>query len=445
MTPILIDIAVILLLLLCNGFLAMTEMAIVSARKARLLQWAEAGDKSARIALEIANSPTHFLAAIQIGITLIALLTGVFGGATIADDIAERVRNSVPHLAPHSDAIGIGIVVTLLTFISVVLGELVPKRIALSAPELIAKYVALPIRVFVKIARPAVWILSSSTETVLRVLGINPSADMTVTEAEIHVMVEQATEAGVFEEVEQEMVASVLRLDVKRVGSIMTPRREIEWIDTNDTEDVWYQEALNVPHSRLPVGEGSLDRVLGIVQTRLLIKQKVVDGKIDLKALMYEPMYVPESMNALDLIQRFRENSQQQALVMDEYGGVHGIVTREDVFEAIVGELPMPGDIPRWSITRREDGSWMADGQSPIDEFKEALVIDDLPGEEKEDYRTLAGFILFHLERVPAEGEKFEWGDFEFEIVDMDRHRIDKVLIRRKEPGVDKGSTAKND
>jgi putative hemolysin len=432
MTAFFIDIAVIFMLLLCNGFLAMTEMAIVSARKARLMQWAEDGDKKALLALEVANAPTKFLSSIQVGITLIALLTGIFGGATIADDLSERIKQ-VPHFAPHADAIAIGVVVTILTYISLIVGELVPKRIALSAPELIAKHVAMPMSLIQKAITPFVWLLSASTETVIRVLGIRQIDDAPMTEAEIQVLVEQATEAGVFEEVEQEMVESVLRLDDKRVSSLMTPRREIEWIDINDDENAWLETALSVPHSRLIIAQESLDQVRGIVETRELIKQKL-KGVVDLQTILAQPLMVPESMTALDLIARFRNSSQELALVLDEYGGVSGIVSREDVFEAIVGDLPIAGDSPKkWQLQKREDGTWLVDGTVPIEEFKDRLEIDErLPGEGEEDYATVAGFVLYQLERVPAEGDTFEWKIFHFEVVDMDRHRIDKIIVRKK-------------
>lgn len=431
MTAFIIDIAVILFLLLCNGLLAMTEMAIVSARKARLMQWAEGGDKKAQMALDIANWPNTYLSAIQVGITLIALLTGIFGGATIADDLSARIKE-MPHFAPHSDAIAMGVVVTCLTYVSLIIGELVPKRIALSAPELIAKYVAFPLYVFASITKPFVWILTSSTDLMLRLFGIKQNSDRGVTEAEIHVLVEQATAAGVFEEVEQEMVSSVLKLDDKRVSSLMTPRRDIEWLDTNDDEKVWIETVLGVPHSRLLVADGSLDKVVGIVDSRLLVKQKF-ENALDLQSLLTQPLVVPESMSALDLIERFRNHSQELALVLDEWGGVSGIVSREDVFEAIVGDLPVAGNKPRWSLTQRDDGSWLCDGTMPIDEFKEAFGISgDLPGEDEEDYQTLAGFILFQFERVPSEGDSFNWNALQFEILDMDRHRIDKLLVRKQ-------------
>lgn len=439
MTALLVDISVIFLLLLCNAFLALTEMAIVSVRKSRLAEWAEHGDNKARLALEIANSPTQFLSAIQIGITLIALLTGIFGGASVAEDLEAHIKR-IPEFAPHSEVISVAIVVTILTYIGVIIGELVPKRIALSSPEIIAKYVAIPINVFKGVTRPLVLLLSASTETVVRLLGIRAHSDAPVTEAEIQVLVEQATEAGVFEAVEQEMVQSVLGLDQKRVSSIMTPRRDIEWLDTKDNEDLWIKTCLEVPHSRLLVAEESLDRVRGVIETRALLKQRL-DGTVDLEPLLHQPICVPESMNALDLIERFRTNSQELALVLDEWGGVSGVVSREDVFEAIVGNLPMASGEQKPGLTMRDDGTLLCDGQLPIDEFKEALDIETpLPGEDHDEYHTLAGFVLHELKRVPSEGDSFEWNDWHFEVVDMDRHRIDKLLVRKRAPTQQNGS-----
>lgn len=427
-----IDIIVIALLLLVNAFLAMTEMSIVSARKSKLLQMSEAGDKHAKQALDIAHSPTEFLSEIQIGITMVALLTGIFGGATIADDISDRLKD-IPGLADYADIISISSVTAVLTYVSVIIGELVPKRIALSAPENIAKLVARPVTIFGVITKPLVWLLVGSTEAVVRAFGIKPGSEAPVTEAEIQVLVDQATEAGVFEEAEQEMVESVLRLDDKRASALMTPRREIEWLDLNDDESAWLETAYHVPHSRLVVAQGSLDKFLGVVETKALIRQKLENGAIDLNSLLAQPMYVPENMSALDLIQKFRNTRQQIAMVLDEYGGVNGLVSREDVFEAIVGDLPMPGEDENAKISQRHDGSFLCDGQVPIDVFKETVgVITDLPGEKEEDYRTLAGFVLYHFQRVPSEGDQFEWNDLQFEVIDMDRHRIDKLLIKRR-------------
>jgi putative hemolysin len=434
MTGYLLDIAIIFTLLICNSLLAMSEMALVSARKTRLMQWAESGDKNARLALDIANHPTPILSSIQIGITLAALLTGIYGGATISDNIADQISR-YERFKPYADLIAITLTTTVLTYISLVIGELVPKRIALNFPEVIAKFAARPLTIFTTSVRPLVWLLTASTETIVRVLGLKQRLEPAVTEAEIHVMVEQATEAGIFEEVEQEMVASVLKLDNRRADALMTPRREIEWLDTKDTEKEWLETALNVPHSKLIVAQESLDHIIGIVETKSIIQQKFANGKIDVQLGLQQPLYVPETINALDLIQRFRESAQQIAIVLDEYGGVHGLVTREDIFEAIVGDLPMAGGADKVSIAQQQDGTWLCDGQLNIDVFKEALTLASLPGQDEDaDYRTVAGFVLYQLEHVPAEGEQFTWDKYQFTVVDMDHHRIDKLQIKLIKP-----------
>jgi putative hemolysin len=434
MTSYLVDIAVILFLLLFNSVLAMSEMAIVSARKTRLLQWAEGGDKRARLALDIANHPTPMLSSIQIGITLASLLTGIYGGATISDDISAQIALDI-NMKPYADAIALTITTGILTYISLVIGELVPKRIALNFPESIAKFCAGPLTIFSTSVRPLVWILTASTETVVRVLGLKARKEPPVTEAEIHTMVEQATEAGIFEEVEQEMVASVLMLDNRKATALMTPRRDIEWLDTKDDEKIWLETAFSVPHAKLIVAEESLDHIRGVIETKALIQQKF-EGKVDLQTLLREPMYVPHNINALELIQRFRESAHHIAIVMDEWGGVNGLITREDIFEAIVGHLPLAGNGDEPQIVQQADGTWLCDGQLHVHDFKRKLDISTLPGEgedEKADYRTVAGFALYQLEHVPAVGEQFTWDDWQFTIVEMDHHRIDKLKITRIE------------
>lgn len=429
-----VDLTVIFTLLVVNSLLAMSEMAIVSARKTRLLQWAESGDQRARLALDIANQPTPMLSSIQIGITLASVLTGIYGGATISDDISDQIAKDIS-LKPYADLIAISLTTGVLTYISLVLGELVPKRIALNFPETIAKYAAEPLSIFSRSVRPLVWVLTASTETVVRILGLRARKEPPVTEAEIHTMVEQATEAGIFEEVEQEMVASVLMLDNRKASALMTPRRDIEWLDLNDSETEWLETALNVPHAKLIVAEGSLDHIAGVVQAKALIAQKL-QGEIDIKALMLEPLYVPHNINALDLIQRFRETAQQIAIVLDEYGGVHGLVTREDIFEAIVGHLPVALNSQEPQIIRMTDDSWICDGQLHVNEFKRKLDIATLPGEgedDKADYRTVAGMVLYQIEHVPSVGEQFTWENWRFTIVQMDHHRIDKLKIEQTE------------
>lgn len=429
MTGTLIEILVIVVLILFNGILAMSEIAIVSARKAWLQNLANEGDKKAHTALNIANSPNEFLSTVQIGITLVGIIAGAFGGATLADRLSEYMLR-VPYLAPHADILSLALVVAPIAFLSLIVGELVPKRLALHAPEKIACWVALPMELFANLARPIVALLSSSTNMVLRLLGIRETRETPVTEAEIQVLVEKATEAGVFEEAEQEMLASVLSLGDRKVHAIMTPRREVVWIDKKADSEAVLQLIEKSPHARFVVAEESLDRILGIVESRSILQRQARGQDLNLEELMYQPSYVPESFTVLDLLELFRDSKQQLAVVMDEYGGLQGLVSREDILETIVGELPSQGENPKWEAFQREDGSWLLDGKMPTDDFKRLFSISKISAEEDEGgFHTLAGFILHHLEHIPTTGEHFFWEHLRFEIVDMDRHRIDKVMV----------------
>lgn len=431
-----IELIIIFALILFNGVLSMSEIAIVSSRKARLHQLADQGDKNAKAALDISNSPNEFLSTVQIGITLVGIFTGAYGEANIADDLTFYLKQ-VPMLAPHAAQLALFLVVAIITYFSLILGELVPKRLGLHFPEKIARFVALPMQVLSNLSRPLVIVLSSSTNFVLRVFGIKESSEPPVTEAEIQVLVEQATEAGVFEESEQEMLASVLRLGDRSVKSIMIPRADVDWVDINISPEELVKVLEESSHSRLVVTEESPDHVLGIVELKGIMRNKISGKPVDLRAITTQPAYVPESFTVLDLLETFRGTKQHVAIVMDEYGGMEGLVTREDVFEAIVGELPAVGELPKWEARQREDGSWLLDGQIPLDDFKKIFDVDKLPGEEEAGYHTLAGFVLFHLERIPAAGEYFVWEDLRFEVVDMDHHRIDKLLVSRIAPDSD--------
>lgn len=429
MSPIVFEIVIIIMLILANGVLALSEMAIVSSRKSRLHQLAESGDRGAQAALEISNSPNEFLSTVQIGITLVGILAGAFGGATLGDELAAQLK-TLPHIPNYAPAIAIFIVVGSITYLSLIIGELVPKRLALHAPEKVARVVAQPMQFLSRIAKPIVWVLSTSTSFIVNLFGLSESNDPQVTEAEIHVLVGQAAEAGVVEESEQEMVAEVLRLGDRKVTALMTPRTEIAWLDVNDTLDEILQEIDSSSHTRFPVADMTLDVVLGIVESktilRLLHKQKTVN----LRELILEPLYVPETTTALNLLESFRDAKLKMALVLNEYGGLQGLVTGQDIFRTIVGEFQEVGDEPKWETVQRDDGSWLLDGQMPIDEFEDLVEL-NLHSNEQHSYQTVAGFILAHLERIPKTGETFEWSGLHFEIVDLDRHRIDKLLVKK--------------
>jgi putative hemolysin len=422
-----LEIAIVLLLILLNGFLSMSEMAIISARKTRLQQWAEQGDEGANAALTIANSPNDFLSTNQIGITLVGIFAGAFGGATIAEEISESLHLA-PHWQPYADHISIAIVVGSITFLSLIFGELVPKRLALYAPEKVAKSIALPMQLISQWAKPVVAVLSGSTNLILRLLRMHEPNEPSITESELHLLVEQAAKSGLVEESEQEMVVEVLRLGDRKVTALMTPHTDVMWLDTKDTLDEILIKIDKMPYSTFPVANQELDAILGIIDARTILQAALSKSSFSLSELVSQPLYVPENTTGLQLLERFKAAKQQIAIVMDEYGGMQGVVTSEDIFQAIVGQLPVEGSGPRWQIIECEDGSFLLDGQMPIEEFLDLL---NIAAHENGDYQTLAGFILFHLQRVPQVGEKFEWHDLKFEIVDLDRHRIDKVQVSK--------------
>jgi putative hemolysin len=423
------EIIIIFILIVFNGLLAMSEMALVSARQARLQHRADQGDAGARAALLLMKEPTSFLSTVQIGITLVGILAGAFGGAKIASTIAAWV-GQVVFLARYSEAIGLGLVVVAIAYLSLIVGELAPKRIGQMNAEALAGLVAKPMGVLARFASPAVWLLNRSTSLVLRLLGIKAKSDDTVTEEEIKVLIEQGTDAGVFEESEQEMVMNVFRLGDRRINALMTPRRDIAWLGIEDSQEEIRQTVAAEPHSRLLVCDGDVDEVLGIVRAQDLLPDAMAGRPIDLNTRLRKPLFIPESTHAIKLLELFRQTGTHLAVVVDEHGGTQGLVTHHDVMEAIVGDIPQP-DLPgEASIVRRDDGSWLLDGALPKDELKELLELGRLPGEDFGDYHTLAGMIMTHLGKIPATGETFVWGGFFFEILDMDRRRIDKVMVR---------------
>ncbi|KAB2945629.1 MAG: putative hemolysin [Candidatus Methanoperedens nitroreducens] len=433
MSDITFQIIFIILLTIANGIFSMSEIAIISARKARLQQWVNEGNTKAQAALDLADSPNRLLSTVQIGITLIGILAGVLGGATIADELSARLI-FIPLLAPYSEAIALGIVVLGITYLTLVIGELVPKRIALHNPERIACTVAAPMRMLSRIASPAVHLLSISTDTVLRVLGIRPVSEQPVTEEEINILIEQGMKAGTFEEAERDMVEHVFRLGDLRAGALMTPRTEIVWLDIDDSPEETRRRIADSGHSRFPVGQGSLDNILGIVQIKDMLGRNMEGKSPDLKASLRRPLFVPESTHALKVLELFKQSGIHISLVVDEYGSVQGLVTLKDILEEIVGDIPSVEDLEEPLAVQREDGSWLLDGMLLVDDFKEIFSIKELPGEGI--YQTLGGFVLMHMGRIPAVGNHFEWSGLRFEVVDMDKNRIDKVLVMpaRKAP-----------
>lgn len=423
-----LEILIVLVLLIANGSLAMSEAAFISARKARLQQLANTGNAQARAALALATNTNQFLATVQIGITLTGILLGAFGGVTIAKEIADYL-SVFPFLAPYSETIGLSAVVLSLTYFSLIIGELVPKRLALNYAERIACGVAAPMRLLSLITAPVVWILSVSTDIVMRLLGVKPSAERTITQEEIKVLIEEGTESGVFEEAEQNMIESVLRLDERRVGAFMTPRMQIVWLGIEDSPEVVRRKITNSRHSRFPVIKGNLDKVIGIVSAKDLLTQSLANQQLDLMAGLHAPLFIPENMSALQVLELFKQKGTPIALVTDEYGGIQGMVTHNDILEAIVGYIHTAGVPAMPEATRREDGSWLLDGLLPIDKLKEIFDLEQLPDEEHAHYQTVGGFVMTQIRKIPMVGQRFEWGTLYFEVIDMDGRRVDKVLV----------------
>ena len=430
MTNFALETLVVFLLIGANGLLAMSEIAIVVARKARLQQSANSGDAGARTALELSAHPNRFLATVQIGITLVGILAGAFGGATLAHEI-ERLALEVPALAPYGGIIGVGVIVVAITFFSLVLGELAPKRIALVHAERIACAVAAPMRFLSSLAFPLVRLLGVSTDLVLRILKVKSSLEPHVTPEEIKILVAQGTAVGVFEESEQDMIEGVLRLDERPIGAFMTPRIQMVWIDVADASDTLRAKIVDSRHSRFPVIQGSFANVLGVVSAKDILKQFLSGQPTNLRQALGPPLFVPENASALRVLELFKREGTHFALVTDEYGGIQGLVTDRDILEAIVGELPSRDDPHEPEVTVRKDGSWLVDGLLNIDRLKEILQVDTLPDEESGRYRTVSGFMMTQLGGIPAVGQQFLWESFRFEVLDMDGRRVDKVMIAR--------------
>lgn len=428
------DIALLLVLILLNGVFAMSEIAVVSSRKVRLRRLADDGASGAELALALHNEPSRFLSTIQVGITSIGILSGAIGETALADPL-EIWFTQYPALAPYAHGLSLAIVVVGLTYVAVVLGELLPKRLGLLAPESVASVVARPMNALSSIARPLVWLLSSSSGLLLRLIGIEGKNEPPVTDDEINVLMEQGAEAGVFHESEQEFVSNVLRLDEQRIVSIMTPRSDIYWIDIVDAEDDVRRAIADSPYERIPVCRDGLDHVVGILRTGDLLKPMLEGRPLDVEAAMRNPLFVPESVTTTQLLESFRSARMQFALIVDEYGGLEGLVTLTDVLTAIVGELPM-SDLPEdQDVVQRENGSWLVDGGVSIDRLRSALDMDfDLPGEEEGSYNTLGGFMMQMLGHIPMVAEIVQYDDLRFEVMDMDKHRVDKVLVSLVKP-----------
>ncbi|HEY0877235.1 MAG TPA: hemolysin family protein [Zeimonas sp.] len=420
------EIAILFALIVLNGLFAMSEIALVTARKARLQKLAEEGDRGAAVALALGSDPNRFLSTIQIGITSIGILNGIVGQAALADPFADWLE-SLGAQQPYSDWAATALVVVVVTYVSIVVGELVPKRLGQINPENVARYVSRAMTILAKLTRPFVRLLSWSTEVLLRAFGANRITAPSVTEEEIHAMLAEGSESGVIERSEHAMVRNVFRLDDRQISSLMVPRPDIVWLDVTDGIEANLAKIAESEHSRFPVCRHGLDEVLGFVHAKQLLAQSLRGGPIDLTANMQEMLYVPETLTGMELLENFRSSNTQIALVIDEYGEVQGLITLHDLLEAITGEFAT-GDIDDSWAYQRDDGSWLLDGLIPTPELKDRLGLRTLPEEERERYQALSGMLMLMLGRMPQTGDTVVWENWRFEVVDMDGKRVDKVL-----------------
>ena len=433
-----LEIIFILLLLLANGLFAMAEIAVVTSRKARLKSMADGGDRGSRLALALANAPGKFLSTVQVGITFVGVLASALGGARISDRLAEFFKK-IPALENYADILALVIIVGVITYLSVIIGELVPKRIALNNPERIASTLAPPMFGLAKFFSPLVNLLNLSSNFLMASMGIRKAKESVVSEEEVRVLIDEGLSAGIFKKAEKEMVESVFELDELTAGDLMTPRARMIWLSLDDTDEENWRRIAGSGHSHFPVYQETRDNVTGMVSVKSLWANLSLAGRVELRALVTPPLYVPTAMPVSKLIEEFKKSGKHIALVVDEFGGLQGLVTLNDVMMAIVGNLPEREQRHEPKAFLRQDGSWLIDAMLDIDETKKSLGIDeDLPGEDINRYSTLGGFILSQLGHIPREGEKFHWDRFDFEVIDMDRQRIDKVLVIPRTPKPEK-------
>jgi putative hemolysin len=421
--------AIVVFLILLNGLFSMSETALVSSRKAVLRQRAESGDGGALYALDLAESPNRFLSTVQIGISLIGVLSGALGGAALSRPLAGLLSETVPGLAPYAGAITFVAVVGSITYLTLILGELVPKRLALNGPEKVASRAAGPMRFLSTLASPAVWFLGVSTDVVLRLLRVRPSDEPPVSEREVEVLLEEGARAGVFEAEERDLARRALRLDDRPVRTLMTPRPAMVWLDADDPTEEHRRLVAESRHSYYPVARGDLDDLLGVAPVKDALAREIRTGEpADLLGSLRPPRLLSEGAPATEAVAAFKGSDLPLVLVVDERGNIEGLVTPTDVLEALVGDLEGPLEAP---VVRRADGSLLVEGLLSAEELAERLGLHALPEEQEGDYQTVGGMVMAHLGRVPAAGDSFEWEDFCFEVLDMDGNRVDKVLVAR--------------
>ncbi len=421
------DFAILFGLILLNGVFAMSEMAIISARKARLQQRIDSGSHGAKSALELAQDPGRFLSTVQVGITTIGILSGAFGESAIAQRLIVFF-DQIPTLAPYKQSLSTLIMVLVITFFAVVLGELVPKRLALLSPERIASTVAKPMQILAKLVYPLVFIFNWASNLLLRLLGAKVGTDLHASAEEINVMIKQGTDAGVFEKAEQTMVGNVFRLDDMRVAAIMTPRREIEFLNVEDDLEKTQRKLRSAKYQTLPVCQGDLDSLLGLLDAKDYLGRMLENPNVDLTSILHVALFVPESISIIHLLETLRRKKSHLAFIVDEYGSIEGMVTLTDILEAIIADVSNTDTSTNSDAVRREDGSWLLDARLSPDRLS---TLFQLPTMVSSDYpfNTLGGLAMCELGRVPNVGDKFKWQKLMFEIVDMDGNRVDRLLV----------------
>jgi putative hemolysin len=424
------DTALLLFLILLNGWFAMSEMALTASRKARLQVMVEAGEAGAAQALALHENPTKFLSTIQIGITSIGVLNGIVGEAAFSAPLSAWLLAHFPLSDRAATLTATGLVVLAITFVTIVFGELVPKRLGQLYPELIARLVARPMNLISTAARPFVRTLSACTDATLHLLGLRHQGSRSVTEEEIAASLEEGLDAGVIEETEHQMVRNVFRLDERQIGSMMIPRAEIAWLDVDATADDVLTVLRERGYSRYPVCRGDLSDVVGVVSAQGLLQRLLNQQPLNLSESLESPVFVPETLSGMELLEHFRASDAPLVFVVDEYGEVQGVIAVRDLLEAIAGEFNAPSDGEAWA-TQRADGSWLMDGLIPVPELKDRLDLKELPEEDRGRYNTLAGMIMLLLGRLPRTADAVEWEDWRFEVVDLDGKRVDKVLVTR--------------
>jgi putative hemolysin len=427
------DILIILALILLNGVFSMSELALVSARRLRLEKLSQEGSRGARSALALADDPSNFLSTIQVGITLISIFNGAFGQASLVARLTPAIAAAAPPAAQFASEIAFALVVVAITFLSIVLGELVPKRIAIQYPELMATWIARPLTRLARLMAPFVKLLALTTDLIARLFGIAQHKDETPTEEEITGMLREGTEAGVFEPTEYDIISRALRLDDRHLKALMTPRVDIEFVDLDEPPERNLEKIANNPYSRYPAYRHDQSQVLGYVNARDLFEQAIRASSlaaVDFAGAVKPLLYVPESISAMDLLEQFKKNRAGLALVVDEYGDIQGMVTLADVMSVLVGDVSLAGATEQPDAVQREDGSWLMDGGVSLDRFRDLMgTASGFPDEEEGNYHTLAGFVLYQLGYIPKPSEHFDWEGYRFEVLDMDGNRIDRLLV----------------